>query len=95
MVKFLIGLFIGGFIGIMAMALCVASGNADREMEREIKMMKVINHEKERNCRDCEFHKIIDGTIPKHYCAAALPNEDWRAECPLEVKEEDNGEESV
>ena len=44
MVKFLVGLFVGGFIGVMMMALCVASGNAERESE----MMTVINHEKER-----------------------------------------------
>ena len=88
MVKFLCGMFVGGFIGIMMMALCVASGNADREEEK--KMMTVINREKERVCRDCQFHKVIMGVIPKHYCAAALPDEEWLKKCPL--KGEDNAD---
>ena len=92
MVKFLVGLFVGGFIGVMMMALCVASGNADREEEK--KMMTVINHDKARVCRDCKFHKVKMGIVPEHYCAAALPNEDWEIECPLEVKD-DSQEEKV
>jgi hypothetical protein len=85
MVKFLIGLFVGGFIGVMMMALCVASGNAERESE----MMTVINHEKERKCKDCPFFKVKAGVIPQSYCAAALPSEDWERKCPLEVKDEE------
>ena len=86
MVKFLVGLFVGGFIGVMAMALCVASGNAERESE----MMTVINHEKVRNCKDCKFYKVTAGVVPQHYCAAALPTEEWSKKCPLEVKDEES-----
>ena len=88
MVKFLVGLFVGGFIGVMMMALCVASGNADREEEK--KMMTVINHEKERKCKDCPYFKVKAGVIPQQYCAAALPSEDWERVCPLEVKDEES-----
>lgn len=87
MVNFVIGLVVGGFIGIVAMALCVASGNADRETE---KMMTVINHEKNRKCKDCPFFKVKAGVVPQSYCAAALPTEDWERVCPLEVKHEES-----
>lgn len=88
MVKFICGMFVGGFIGVMMMALCVASGNADREEEK--KMMTVINREKERKCKDCPFLKVKAGVLPQQYCAAALPSEDWERVCPL--KGEDNSQ---
>ncbi len=87
MVNFVIGMVVGGFVGIVAMALCVASGNADRETE---KMMTVINHDKVRNCKDCKFYKVTAGVVPQHYCAAALPTEEWSKKCPLEVKHEES-----
>ena len=86
---FFCGVFAGTIIGIFFAALCAASKQAD---ERAEAMMTVINREKERVCRDCQFHKVIMGVIPKHYCAAALPDEEWLKKCPLKGEE---NEESV
>jgi hypothetical protein len=36
----LVGLFIGGTVGVLAMACCVVSGNADRNIENEIWIRK-------------------------------------------------------
>jgi len=80
MVKFILGMMLGTTIGIFLAAMCAAAKNADEESE---KMMTVINKETERKCRDCKFHKIIPGQYPKHFCAAATKDEDWREKCPL------------
>ena len=90
MVKFMLGAMLGATIGFMTAALCTVS---KQEEEREEAMMTVINRENERKCRDCKFHKILPGVIPKHYCAAATKDEDWREQCPL--KGEEDGQKGV
>ena len=51
-------------------------------------MMTVINHELERTCRDCPYHKVIvENNFPKHICVACDTKEaeEWGKthDCPL------------
>ena len=70
--EFMAGAFVGGLLGMLAMALCAASGRASRIEDGWVLPVR---------CRDCKHYEIEDCTcrirayawekrVPGFYCAS-------------------------